>query len=184
MQFKFPVSTIGEHRPQYRVTFICHFTRSKITSTYFQNYLSLSYKFVTFACERRKVSEIVKMKSLRCAVSFLNFTRSKCTLNAVGNRALVAGVGLSDDKTTFMAWHPKTTVPYEQTKPIPKQVNPRSSAVIEEGSMQSAMGAFRSKHPEVARQELMRVTYTTKHRWYPRPRDRRAKQTAMDRPYL
>jgi len=56
--------------------------------------------------------------------------------------------------------------------------------VVKESALKTAMQAFKSKHPEVARQELMQLTHTTKHRWFPRARDRKAKQTPMDRPYL
>lgn len=116
---------------------------------------------------------------------FLNLIRhSSSRLNAIGNKALVAGVTVTDDKTTFVAWHPDVEFPYELSKPIPERVVPSSSAVIEESAMAVAQKAFKTAHPEVARQELQRLTFTTKHKWYPRARDRKAKKTEMDRPYL
>jgi len=43
---------------------------------------------------------------------------------------------------------------------------------------------FRKKKPYQVVEELAKITYTTKHRWYPRSRDKRAKDTEPDRPYL
>lgn len=124
------------------------------------------------------------MRFLRSPV-FLNLIRHhSVNLNAVGNRALVAGVTATKDKTTFVAWHPDVQFPYELSKPIPTKVEQSSSAVIEESAMNVAQRAFKTVHPEVARQELQRLTFTTKHRWYPRSRDKKAKKTESDRPYL
>lgn len=125
------------------------------------------------------------MKILSSATFLLNIIRhSSNSLNAIGNKALVAGVTTTNDKSTFVAWHPNVEFPYEFSKPIPKVVEPSSSAVIEESAMRVAHKAFKTSHPEVARQELQRLTFTTKHKWYPRARDRKAKKTDMDRPYL
>lgn len=125
------------------------------------------------------------MRLLAGGSVFLNLIRNNSSkLNAIGNRALVAGVTTTDDKSTFVAWHPNVPFPYEFSKPIPKRVEPSSSAVIEESAMRVAQKAFKTAHPEVARQELQRLTFTTKHKWYPRARDRKAKKTEMDRPYL
>lgn len=119
------------------------------------------------------------------APNFLNFIRNKSTkLNAIGNQSLVAGVTTTGDKSTFVAWHPDVEFPYEFSKPIPKKAEISSSAVIEESAMRVAQRAFKTAHPEVARQELQRLTFTTKHKWYPRARDRKAKKTEMDRPFL
>lgn len=125
------------------------------------------------------------MRLFSSAPVFLNLIRNGSTkLNAIGNKALVAGVTQTGDKSTFVAWHPDVEFPYEFSKPIPKNVEPSSSAVIEETAMRMAQKAFKTAHPEVAREELQRLTFTTKHKWYPRARDRKAKKTEMDRPYL
>lgn len=125
------------------------------------------------------------MRLFRSGFSFLQLIRhSHVNTNAIGNRALVDGVTSTDDKTTFVAWHPDTKFPYELSRPLPKQEKIPSSAVIEESAMRVAQKAFKTAHPEVARQELQRLTFTTKHRWYPRARDRRAKKTEPDRPFL
>lgn len=119
-----------------------------------------------------------------CSIFFQLIRNQSSKLNAIGNRALVTGVTTTEDKTTFVAWHPDVEFPYEFSRPIPEKSVPSSSSVIEESAMQMAQKAFKTVHPEVARQELQRLTFTTKHKWYPRARDRKAKKTEMDRPFL
>ncbi|XP_068145646.1 large ribosomal subunit protein mL42 [Drosophila tropicalis] len=113
-----------------------------------------------------------------------NLTRNAVKTNPVGGQSLVEAVGITKDGKTIVAWHPEQEIPYESTKPLPEIVLSESSEVIKESALQSAMQSFKNKHPEVARQELMQLTHTTKHRWFPRARDKKAKKTPMDRPYL
>ncbi|XP_017020073.1 large ribosomal subunit protein mL42 [Drosophila kikkawai] len=104
--------------------------------------------------------------------------------NPVGGQRLVEAVAVTKNGRTIVAWHPEPSFPYENTRPLPKIAEAQSSSVVKETALNSAMRAFKSKHPEVARQELMQLTHTTKHRWFPRARDNKAKKTPMDRPYL
>ncbi|KAM7343516.1 mitochondrial ribosomal protein L42 [Cochliomyia hominivorax] len=104
--------------------------------------------------------------------------------NAIGGRSLVEAVAVSSNGKTIVAWHPEPEFPYEFTKPLPTAAEKQSASLIKEEALVSAMSAFKEKRPEVAREELMRLTHTTKHRWYPRSRDKKAKKTPMDRPYL
>lgn len=104
--------------------------------------------------------------------------------NALRGRNLVEAVAVSRNGRTVVAWHPELEFPYEFTKPLPVASEKQYSSLIKDEALASAMGAFKEKKPEVARAELMRLTHTTKHRWFPRSRDKRAKSTPMDRPYL
>ncbi|XP_013108138.1 large ribosomal subunit protein mL42 [Stomoxys calcitrans] len=104
--------------------------------------------------------------------------------NAVGGRRLVEGVAVAPHGKTIVAWHPDPTYPYEFSKPLPTATESQSTSLMKEESLSTAMSAFKEKRPEVAREELMRLTHTTKHRWFPRSRDKKAKKTVMDRPYL
>lgn len=103
---------------------------------------------------------------------------------ATGTRGLVERVALTNDGRTFVAWHPAPDHPYELSRPIPQVELRDRSAIIKESSITTAMQAFHTKKPEIARQELSRITFTTKHRWFPRARDKKAKKTPMDREYL
>lgn len=108
-----------------------------------------------------------------------------CSKNAVGGNNLVEGVAVTSDGRTIVAWHPNKPFPYEFSKPIPTSFDDiNCGSLIKETALTSAQKAFKDQRPEIARQELMNLTYTTKHRWFPRSRDKRAKDTPMDRPYL
>lgn len=104
--------------------------------------------------------------------------------NAVGGRSLVDGVAVTSGGKTIVAWHPDPVFPYECSKPLPTAIETQSATLVKDESIRTAMSAFKEKRPEVAREELMRLTHTTKHRWFPRSRDKKAKKTPMDRPYL
>ncbi|XP_020717092.1 39S ribosomal protein L42, mitochondrial isoform X2 [Ceratitis capitata] len=104
----------------------------------------------------------------------VNFIRKFSSIP--GNVALKNALGV--------AWHPDLEFPYELTKPLPNAATIQNEALVKENSLRTAMSAFKNKKPEIARQEIMQLTHTTKHRWFPRSRDKRAKNTPMDRPYL
>lgn len=103
---------------------------------------------------------------------------------ATGIWGRVDKVVTTNDNKVFVAWHPTGDFPYEKSLPLPPLATTLSSSLIKDTATQNAMRAFGNKHPEIVRQELMAVTYTTKHRWFPRSRDKRAKKTPMDREYL
>ncbi|CAH1970650.1 unnamed protein product [Acanthoscelides obtectus] len=91
---------------------------------------------------------------------------------------------VTDDGTTIVAWHPKDDFPYECTRPLPERTVEKSTSVLKTNLTPEVMSIFNKKTPEQARQELMNITHTTKHRWFPRARDKKAKKTPMDREYL
>lgn len=102
---------------------------------------------------------------------------------AFGGLSLVDQVVTTKDNSTFVAYHPNREFPYELTRPLPPPTRP-SSSLIKDEAIQAANKAFTSKHPELVREELRKVTFTTKHIWFPRGRDKKAKKTPMDREYL
>lgn len=113
--------------------------------------------------------------------------RSKSTdstlTTAVGQLSHVEKVVATQDCKLFVAWHPTAEFPYEHSLPLPPPSIP-TSTLLKDEAIQTAMKAFSNKHPEIARQELMKLTNTSKHTWKPRQRDRRAKKTPPDREYL
>lgn len=106
--------------------------------------------------------------------------------NPIKNRALVEAIAESKDQKAIFAWHPKKDFPYELTRPLPTKIDQTSSSLLKEKSIQDAAVAFKLNHPEFSRAELVRLTSTSKHRWFPKSRTRKShyKQTPMDRPYL
>ncbi|XP_053672722.1 39S ribosomal protein L42, mitochondrial [Anopheles nili] len=97
---------------------------------------------------------------------------------------LVQKVAVAEGGKYFVAWHPKPEFPYECSKPL-EVVTPEINAnLVRDDIINKSRGALKAKHPEFVREELSKITFTTKHRWFPRARDKRAKKTPMDREYL
>lgn len=93
-------------------------------------------------------------------------------------------VVVTDDESTFVVWHPPEDFPYECTKPLPEKAYVEDTSVLKVQLTDELKEIFNKKTEEQARQELMNITHTTKHRWFHRPRDKKAKKTPMDREYL
>lgn len=126
----------------------------------------------------------LRLSKLFCRKSSFHQIKSYTSKTATGQWSIVDKIALTDDGKTFIAWHPQQEFPYEFTRPIPEYEERHRSAIIKESAINTAMSAFKTKHPEIARQELSNITHTTKHRWFPRARDKKAKKTPMDREYL
>jgi large subunit ribosomal protein L42 len=103
---------------------------------------------------------------------------------AMKNRALVESIAESQDQMAFYAWHPKKEIPYEFTKPLPPPQERINTSLMREEALDEAMRAHKHEYPDLVRDKLAKITFTTKHRWFPRSRDKKAKKTEMDRPYL
>lgn len=100
------------------------------------------------------------------------------------NRSLVESIAESNDQRAFFAWHPKKEFPYEFTKSIPTAKQQITNSLIKDEILEKALKAYRHEYPDLVREKLSKLTFTTKHRWFPRSRDKKAKKTEMDRPYL
>lgn len=86
-----------------------------------------------------------------------------------------------DDKLT-LCWHPEKPFPYECSRPIPPKVSPPETPLkIGEKEIEVL---YRKKDKLQIVEELAKLTYTCKHRWFIRPRDKKAKKTPKDRPWL
>lgn len=118
----------------------------------------------------KNITRIFSKVPLRGFASKYSNPPERIVVNAEGN--------------TFIAYHPEKPFPYECTKPITPKVVEESNTVLRTVLSPELKQIFKKKTPEVARQELMAITHTTKHRWFPRARDKRAKKTEPDREYL
>ncbi|XP_014207203.1 39S ribosomal protein L42, mitochondrial [Copidosoma floridanum] len=86
------------------------------------------------------------------------------------------------DKDMIICWHPEQPFPYEYSKPIPiKEPEPESVLKVGEKEVKAL---FRKPREQLVPEELARITYTCKHAWYPRARDKKSKNTEPDRPYM
>jgi large subunit ribosomal protein L42 len=101
---------------------------------------------------------------------------------ASSSRKLEEQITVSDDGSTIVCWHPEPRFPYECSRPLPPEQETHATLKIQ--SLNEVRSVFVEKKQEFVRQELMSLTYTTKHRWFPRSRDKYAKKTPPDREYL
>lgn len=81
-----------------------------------------------------------------------------------------------------VCWHPEKPFPYECSLSLPEK-KLITDSVLCIGDKDVA-DIFRKKKPHMVIEDLAKITYTCKHRWYPRSRDKKAKMTEPDRPYL
>lgn len=92
---------------------------------------------------------------------------------------------MADDGRTLVCWHPKPEFPYEHSLPLPKASEPGNSVLKSlNGKDKIDVSHLEGVKAEIAREELMKMTFTTKHGWFPRLQKKKAKKTPMQRPYL
>jgi len=89
---------------------------------------------------------------------------------------------MADNGSTIVCWHPEQSFPYEHSLPLPTKSCDVNQVLKE--SMQDDVKELLQTKPQFQREYLMKVTSTTKHRWFPRPGKKFAKKTSPDREYL
>lgn len=92
---------------------------------------------------------------------------------------------VTDDASTIVCYHPQSSFPYECTKPLP--VNKvQDNSVLRVQNNEFVHEVFSKPNNEIVQQELMKMTYTTKHRWVPPKKWKRkfAHKKLVDREYL
>lgn len=122
-------------------------------------------------------------------ISVLNFTYKRFLptsrlASSHSGKNVANRIALTDDESTFVVWHPPTNFPYECTRPLPEPKCVDDTTVLKVQMTDELQEIFNKKTEEQARQELMNITHTTKHRWFARARDKKAKKTEMDREFL
>ncbi|CAG9796777.1 unnamed protein product [Diatraea saccharalis] len=91
-------------------------------------------------------------------------------------------IAITDDGSTIVALHLEKEFPYALSRPLPEEIEDKS--LLKMTDLNEARRVFKDMVPEIARKQLSTLTLTTSHRWFPRARDKRAKKTEMNRPYL
>merc|ERR1712168_279177 len=78
-------------------------------------------------------------------------------------------LGLTSDGKTIVCYHPSVDVPYELTQPI-ERPDPVTNAVETHDQVLKAQLSKEvlKKKPGPTVEELSKMFFTTKHRWYPR----------------
>lgn len=90
---------------------------------------------------------------------------------------------ITDDGSTIVALHRDQGFPYEHSRPLPEEEK-ESAGILRMENIDEVRKVFVETKPEIARKHLAALTQTTEHRWFPRARDKKAKKTEMNRPYL
>lgn len=92
---------------------------------------------------------------------------------------------VADDGRTLVCWHPEPEFPYEQSLPLSQEKDGARHVLKSMNNVGAQdFSHLKGMKEELAREQLMRATFTTKHRWFPRLQKKRAKKTPLDRPYL
>lgn len=77
-------------------------------------------------------------------------------------------VVVTDDGSTIVCWHPEKPFPYECSRPIPEAVNEDTNSVLKVQNLSAVYDVFKPKSEEQTREELMKLTSTNKHIWFPK----------------
>lgn len=95
-------------------------------------------------------------------------------------------VVVADEGRTLVCWHPEPEFPYEHSLPLPKEAEPSDSALKSLSTIPHIkdVSHLEGMKEELAREQLMKMTFTTKHRWFPNMRRVKAIKGPVDRPYL
>uniref|UniRef100_A0A023GA26 Large ribosomal subunit protein mL42 n=1 Tax=Amblyomma triste TaxID=251400 RepID=A0A023GA26_AMBTT len=111
------------------------------------------------ACRR-----LVALRSQLPPLQGRNYTTTQALLKSQSKQRIV----VTDDGSTIVMWHPEEEFPYEHTKPLPNirpKLNEANSALKLQHRLENIELHFRNERLEI--EELQKMTYTTKHRWYP-----------------
>lgn len=132
-----------------------------------------------------------------CLIINLIFLMIFQSLDMIGLRLFrrLAGFGIrpksnyaivvTDDASTIVCYHPESSFPYECSKPLP--VNKvLDNSILQIQNKDFVHEVFSKPNNELVQQELMKMTYTTKHRWVPPKKWKRrfAHSKLVDREYL
>ena len=104
--------------------------------------------------------------------------RSKAT---IGHRD--EKVVFNEDGSMIVCWHPEPNFPYEHTRPIPTQ-SVKTDSKLKVQAVEDMKELYHHKPERLQRRDLMRLTWTTKHMWFPQTYWRKQKKGPKERPYL
>lgn len=90
------------------------------------------------------------------------------------------------DRDMIVCWHPEKLFPYKYSLPLPvEQVeSPNQSKYLRVGQKEVQAMFHKEMDQNLFAQQLGKLTYTTKHRWFPKKRIYKSKKTPPNRPYL
>ncbi|KAG9280523.1 39S ribosomal protein L42, mitochondrial [Astyanax mexicanus] len=114
-------------------------------------------------------------KCLSCVITHIHCSRNfskVCRLStcavAVSNKTCKVDIGVMHDGKAVVCFHPATDTAFALTKPIPRHDLIGDTAETHNLMLKSRLTAENVKNkPDATIEELSKMFYTTKHRWYP-----------------
>eukprot|EP00092_Neocalanus_flemingeri_P024952 GFUD01027062.1.p1 GENE.GFUD01027062.1~~GFUD01027062.1.p1 ORF type:complete len:135 (-),score=23.81 GFUD01027062.1:67-471(-) len=76
-------------------------------------------------------------------------------------------VVVTSDGTVICCWHPQPKFPYELSKPIPRSEMSGTPSPLKVQMTEDMKELYHHKPERFHRRDLMKATWTTKHRWFP-----------------
>nr|XP_040578637.1 39S ribosomal protein L42, mitochondrial-like [Lepeophtheirus salmonis] len=96
-------------------------------------------------------------------------------------------IACTKDGSVIVAWHPPRPFPYECTQPLPETNTSTTDSKLNVQYIDDMKNLYRQKHERFVRRDLMRLTWTTKHRWFPPGsivRKEESRKTPREKPFL
>ena len=97
-------------------------------------------------------------------------------------------VVVTSDGAVICCWHPQPKFPYECTKPIPRADVSTTTSPLKIQVTEDMKELFHHKPERLQRRDLMRLTWTTKHRWFPnryqQKKEMNERKNPREKPYL
>ena len=96
-------------------------------------------------------------------------------------------IAVTEDGAVIACWHPPPKFPYEMSRGLPVQESATSSP-LKVTVTEDMKELYHHKHERFARRDLMRITWTTKHKWFPSKRriykEIDEKKNPREKPYM
>jgi len=107
------------------------------------------------------------------------FSRSYASVSSIKPE-----ITLTNDESTFVVWHKKPTFPYECTRELPQRTLQQQDTVLKTQFTSEMLSEIKTKKRELAIQDLISITFTSKHRWARKNRLNKYKKYPNDREFL
>ena len=135
--------------------FTCSTTPSFSAQRYVLYLVCLTVSHGVVACRfTYTFSSTLKMGAIRSSETSVNTTYTRCQ---IPEDCFLHG-------STIICWHPEPFFPYDCSRPLPEKQETHSTLQIQ------SLDEVRSVFKEM-KQDLMPLSHTTKHRWFPRSRN-------------
>ena len=96
-------------------------------------------------------------------------------------------IAVTEDGAVLACWHPPPNFPYEMSRALPVEEKATSSP-LKVTVTEDMKELYHHKHERFARRDLMRITWTSKHKWFPSKRriykEIDEKKNPREKPYM